>query len=236
VKTTLEVLNARKQEAARGTQHGLTFEAQLSQLLLTEAQKLGDAHEQVGLTTGVIKGRKVGDVVTRMGLESAAPNAGIVWEAKESGNVSVKQALLELAEARQNRDCQLGVFVFSKKVAPEGLSPLTRYGNDILVLWDAEDAATDIQVRAAYSVARALAVREFKDADGRCEAVDAVDKAAAALGKHVDQLGEVKTWAETSRSNAEKIIGRAEKMQADLEKQLEAVNEAIASLKTKTEP
>lgn len=232
VKTTLEVLNARKQEAARGTQHGLTFEAQLSQLLLAEAQKLGDEHEQVGLTTGLIRNCKVGDVVTRMGRETAAPGAGIVWEAKEAGSVSVKDALGELEQARQNRRCQLGVFVFSRKAAPEGLAPLTRYGENLVVVWDAEDPATDLQVRAAYSVARALAVRELKGEDERSEAVAAVEKAAAALGKHVGQLGEVKGWAETSRSNAEKIIKRAELMEADLEKQLEVVNDAVAQLKT----
>jgi hypothetical protein len=235
VKTTLEVLNARKQEASRGTQHGLTFEAQLSQLLLSEAQKLNDEHEPVGLTTGLIKGRKIGDVVTKMGRESAAPGAGIVWEAKESSSVtSVKQALEELEQARTNRGCQLGVFVFSRKSAPEGLSPLSRYGNDLIVLWDAEDPSTDLYVRAAYGVARTLAVRQIQTETLRCEAVEQVEKSAAALGKHVGQLGEMKTWAETSKSNAEKIIGRTEKMQADLEKQLEAVNQAVASLKTES--
>jgi hypothetical protein len=231
VKTTLEVLNARKQEAARGTQHGLTFEACLSGLLLTEAQKLGDIHEQVGLTTGLIKGRKYGDVVTRMGKESAAPNAGIVWEAKEAP-MSVKDALAELDQARQNRGCQLGVFVFSKKVAPEGLSPLFRDGNNLIVVWDAEDPATDLTVRSAYSVARALAVREIQSEGERSEAVEAIQRSAAALGKHVGQLGEVKGWAETSKNSAEKIIKRAELMEADLEKQLGAVNDAVASLKT----
>lgn len=230
VKTTLEVLNARKAEAAKGTQHGLAFEAQLSQLLLREAQKLGDEHDPVGPNTGLIRNCKKGDVVTRLGRESPAPGVAVVWEAKESAGYSVKEALAEMDEARRNRGAQLGVFVFSAKSAPEGLAPFGRYGSDLVVVWDAEDSTTDVYLRAAYSVARALAVRQAQAEAGRDEALEAITRAANALGKHAAQLAQVKRSGETARSSAETIIETAVKLGADLEKQLGVVNDSIAAL------
>ena len=42
------------------------------------------------------------------------------------------KALAEMETARQNRDAESGLFVFSKKTAPAGLEPLARYGNDVV--------------------------------------------------------------------------------------------------------
>ena len=33
--------------------------------------------------------------------------------------------------ARKNRQAEIGLFVFSSRLAPEGIDPLTRYGDDI---------------------------------------------------------------------------------------------------------
>lgn len=231
VKTTLEVLNARKAEAAKGTQHGLDFEAQLSQLLLGEAQKLGDEHEAVGNSPGVLKPRKYGDVVTRLGLESAAPGVGVVWEAKQKQGFTLAAARSEVDFARQNRSCQLGVFVFSREYAPEGLAPLARYGNDLVVVWDANDPTSDVYVRAAYSIARALAVRQMQSESTQAEALTAIEKSAAALGKHLAHCADLKKKGETSRSAAEAIVELAMKLQAGIESQVVVINESLAALK-----
>jgi hypothetical protein len=45
-------------------------------------------------------------------------------------------------------------------VVPEGLESLERHGSDIVVVWDDENPASDMVVRIAYSLARALTVRE----------------------------------------------------------------------------
>jgi hypothetical protein len=47
------------------------------------------------------------------------------------------------ATVRQNREAESGRFAFSKKTAPAGLAPLARYGNDVVVVWGADDLATD---------------------------------------------------------------------------------------------
>ena len=85
--------------------------------------------------------------------------ARIVVEAKEDASYNLKKALDELEDARKNRGADIGVFVFSKRTAPNGLEVFNRYGNDVVVIWDAEDTGSDVFLDAGLSVARALCAR-----------------------------------------------------------------------------
>ena len=60
VRATLASMQARKEEAARSTQHGHTFEDQLGLVLAAEAQRFNDPYEATGTTTGAIKHCKTG--------------------------------------------------------------------------------------------------------------------------------------------------------------------------------
>lgn len=201
VRTTLATLQARKEEAARSTRHGQTFEAQIGLLIATEAQRLNDPHELAGMTTGAIKNCKTGDFVTTLGPDSAAPGARVVWEAKEDKSYDLKRALAEIELARKNRQAQIGVFVFSRSTAPEGLQPFARYGSDIVITWDAENTDSDLNVRVAYSVARALVIRENHESIESEQALKAIDVATRAIEKQLEHLDQIKIWAETVRSN-----------------------------------
>jgi hypothetical protein len=232
VRETLKVLETRREEQDRSTRHGATFEAGLGEVLAAEAQRLGDVLSSTGNTVGLFANCKVGDFVIQLGPESAAPDARIAWEAKEARKVDLKAAREECEKARKNRQAQIGVFVFSRRAAPDGLLPLARYGADLVVVWDAEDPATDVYLRAAYSVARALTVRERSATDESREALDEVDRAARAVEKQVAALDEVRTWGETARSSGEKIVNRATLMAAELRKQVERLDRQVAALRS----
>ena len=100
--------------------------------LQSESQRVGDIATRTGNTTGLIKHCKVGDVVVDLGPDSAAPGARAVAEAKEKAGYSLANALEELDQARKNRGASVGLFVFSKRTAPEGLQPIHRYGSDVV--------------------------------------------------------------------------------------------------------
>ena len=159
VKAALAAMVAKRAEAARSTQHGLEFESVVYEFIERTAQAAGDVAAATGATTGLIYNCKIGDCVVTLGPESAAPGGRIVFEAKEKQKVDLRAALAEIEEARKNRDAQIGVFVFSKKSAPEGIEPLNRYGNDIVVVWDAEDSYSDLFLKTALTMAKALCIR-----------------------------------------------------------------------------
>ena len=186
-------LDTRRKEGARSPRHGIEFEERLGALLAEEAQRLGDLYEATGDTTGIIKNCKIGDHVIELGAESAAAHARIVWEAKEKQGSSLRGALDEIDEARRNRHAQVGVFVFSSKTAPEGLESLQRHGNDIMVVWDPDEPASEMVVRAAYSLARCLAVRERRTDASRWPPSSRSTARPAGIEKQVGYLEEVRT-------------------------------------------
>ena len=236
VRETLARLASRREEAARSTSHGAAFEDQLVGFVSAEAQGFGDIYRATGNTTGIIKNCKVGDCVVELGRESQAAEARIVWEAKEDRSYDLAKALKEADQARKNREAQVGVFVFSRKTAPEELSSFVRYGNDIVVVWDVEDAASDVFLKAAYSLARALTIRQKAATAKSGEAVGKIDRAVRAVEKQVGQLGDIGTWAETITNNGKKIVDRANKIREALIEEIEQLDENIAELKSDNDP
>jgi G:T-mismatch repair DNA endonuclease (very short patch repair protein) len=232
VREALARLDTRKREEARTPRHGLEFEARLGEILAREAQRAGDIEEATGGTTGVIKNCKVGDFVVELGAESAAANARIVWEAKDKRGASLRGALDEIDEARRNRRAQVGVFVFSSATAPEGIALLQRHGSDVIVVWDAEDAEGDIVIRAAYSLARALAVRERRTDHDAQAAIAQIERATRAIEKQIGYLEEVRRWAETVKGHGEKIADRSARMVEELERDVEQLDAQIAAMRT----
>jgi len=230
VKVALAKLVATREEAARGTRHGTTFEHAVFQFMQHLSQKAGDAAEDTSSTTGLIKNRKLGDVVIELGPDSAAPGARIVVEAKEDKAYNLAKAREELELARKNRGAQIGLFVFSAKTAPEGIEPLARYGQDIVLVWDAEDANTDVQVIAALSLARALCVRDVRQQQRQTSDLEAIDRAILDVEKRAANLGQITSWAETIRSNSGKIIDRVALDREALERQASILREMIDDL------
>jgi hypothetical protein len=236
VRESLARLDARKKEEARTPRHGIAFEERLGALLADESQRVGDLYEATGDTTGVIKNCKVGDHVIELGADSAAAHARVVWEAKDKQGCSLRAALEELDAARRNRQAQVGVFVISRGTAPDGLEPLQRYGHDIVVVWDPDDSAGDLVVRAAYSLARALAVRETRTDREALAAVAEIERAARGIEKQIGYLEDVRKWAETVKGHGEKIAERSSRMADDLRRDVELLDGQIAAMRRTDAP
>lgn len=234
VKVAISELQARKAEAARSTRHGDTFEEQLATFLMDEAQRCGDLVERKGRKAGSISRCFVGDAVWELGPESAAPGALIVIEAKESAEYARKKMLEELETARKNRGAQIGVFVCSCKTAPADCEPLSRWGQDIIVVWDAEDTAMDVYLRAALTLAKALCVREHRR--GAAEAADlaAIEDAISELERRAKDLDQIGTWAKTIENNAREIIKKKDKLRETLDTQVEILRCKTTALKSLT--
>jgi gas vesicle protein len=231
VKTTLAALHARKQEADRSTRHGNSFEEDLGSVLALEAQRVGDLHEPTGNTTGAIKNSKKGDHLITLGPETPAPGVRIIWEAKEDKSYALKDALAEIEEARKNRQAQIGVFVFSQKTAPASLQPFTRYGHDIILIWDADDPASVVYIKAAYSVTKAMALRESAESKETLEALQHIELSTRQVEKQIQYLDDFRRWGETVKGHGEKIVDRADRVKKELANEVERLDDQIRALK-----
>lgn len=234
VKVALGKMIAKRQEADRSTLHGLAFEEAVCAYLEYHAQQTGDVATRTGQTTGLIKNCKKGDCVVELGPDCAAAGAKIVVEAKESAGYSLAEARAEIEEARKNRGAQTGLFVVSKRTAPPGLEELSRLGNDVFVIWDPEDAATNLHLKVGLTLARALCIRVEQLSQTQDEDFEAIQKAVLEIEKQSQFLGEVTTSAETIKSGADKVLDRVRKTRNSLERQVEILQSRIGDLKHAT--
>ena len=222
---------ARREEAERSTRHGVAFEDAVCAFVEYHAQHSGDVATRVGNTTGLIKNCKMGDCLLELGPDCAAAGAKIVIEAKQQGTYNLAQARSEIEIARKNRDAQIGLFVFSKRTAPECLEEVFRSGDDVFVVWDPEDAATNLHLKIGLTLARALCIRVEKRQQAQAADFEAITAAILEIEKQSNSLGEASKSAETIKSGAEKILDRVRITRKSLERQVELLNERIADLK-----
>lgn len=165
-----------------------------------------------------------------MGSEHAASGARIVIEAKEDNSYKLDKALAEIEEARKNRDAQIGIFVFSKRSAPEDLEPFTRDGSDVVIVWDAEDSASDIILDASLSVAKAICVQDRSQSDTAGADVEEIQKAVLEIERQANGLEEIKSSAETIDKQVTRILDRARIVRNGLDRQVGILNEKVESL------
>jgi hypothetical protein len=231
VKVSLARMVTTRQEAERSTRHGLAFQDAVCEFLIREAQHAGDIAMPTGNTTGQIKNCKVGDCVVELGPDSAAPGAKIAVEAKEMAGYTLASAREEIETARKNRGAEWGLFVFSRKTAPAGLDPFQRYGNDFVVIWDAEDPSMDVFLKAGVIAARALCFRAERRSAAEQMDFNAIDKAILEVERRAGNLDEVRKAAESIQSSSARILDRVRIDREALETQVAALREKTAELR-----
>ena len=101
-----------------------------------------------------------------------------------------------------------------------------------MVVWDADDAASDLVARAAYSLARALAVRQRKSDHESAATVAELDRAARGIERQIGHLDEVRRWAETVKGHGEKIAERSARMAEELQREVERLDGQTAAMRT----
>jgi hypothetical protein len=235
VKATLAEIKAKREESARSTTHGNDFEDQVWHFVQAEAQRSGDIPSHTGKTCGSIRHCKVGDVTLELGVDSAAAGERIVIEAKEDESFDFAKASAEIQTARKNRDAAVGVFVFSQKSAPEGQETLLRHGSDIFVIWNSDELQSDVNLKAALMLAKALSVRQAKASSQDSADFQKLDKAILELEREAKRLTEIKKWTETIKSNSTKVLYEVLKMTDGVQKQIESLREATEGLKNSGE-
>lgn len=227
----IESMNARRDEAAKSTRHGLEFESTLGAHLRAMAQSAGDILEETGSTVGLKPNCKIGDHVLTIGPEKLAAGARIVIEAKENSSYDLAKTLDEAHSARINRQSDVCVFVHSIKTAHASIPSFQRYGRDMVVRWDSDDDALDVWQQAALMVATALSVKAASHDKQDAASFENIDKAIERIRKCLEGFDEINTSANTAKNAAEKILHRARLIQDNLLSQVQLLVDEATKLK-----
>ncbi len=231
VSEQLTKMQTRREESARSTRHGDEFEAEAFRFLQAEAQAADDIATATGQSVGLIKNCKKGDAVITLGPHQVAAGAKIVVEAKEKERYDVQSALAEIETARKNRGAVCGLFIFSRKTAPDGLEPVKRLGDDVFVVWDAEDPASDLYLKLGLSVAKAICTRPIAERLGQDLDFESLERAVLDIEKQAKSLDDVNTFVDTITDSGKKIRQRVDLARARLLDQFSFLQEKLVELK-----
>lgn len=229
VRETLVEFRTRRAEISLSPQHGREFEQQLFDALvrLSGADLVDFTKDKVGL----MKARKVGDVVVELGAECVAAGAKIVFEAKDEAGYRMTDARSEIEIAKQNRGAKIGVFVFAKANAPLEAESFRREGDNIFVIWDVDNPLTDVNLKAAVEVARALCTRQARQQQYQSLDTVAFEKALLEIQRLFRDLSDINTWAESIDSSTRKIKDRVAKSIENIDRQINKLSEFRDDLK-----
>jgi hypothetical protein len=106
-----------------------------------------------------------------------------------------------------------------------------RHGDDVVVVWDADDPNSDVNLQAAYGIARALSVRIQRVGAGAERAARELETTAVAIEHQLAQLEQFETWGETVRKHGGHIVEKAAGMRSALQAEVDRLVELSAQLK-----
>jgi hypothetical protein len=212
--------------------HGTEFEQVVFDYIQRLCRPAGDIVTATGATVGQIKNCRKGDILIEIGPDHVAAGARIVVEAKDKEKYTLENARAEIELARKNRAAAISLFVFSRRTAPDGLEPFQRLGDDLFVLWDADDAATDIHLQAGLMVARALCTRAARQRDQSAADFDAIDKSILDIEKKSASLDQIRQCAESIKGRADDILDRVRLARTGIEDQIKTLRDLMGDLKT----
>jgi len=224
-------MTARKEESYKSTTHGIAFETALFEQVQRLTQAKGDIAEQTGASTGRIKNSKVGDIVITLGPDHHFADTKIVIEAKQNKSVTLAKAREEIEIARQNRNAEIGIFVYSAKSAANGLARLSRYGRDIFIVWDEDDAATDLILETALSLASAMIMHGGNDGSEHSADFDKIERALLNVQKQITNLDDYDKFSNTIITSGEKIREKTRKMRDALHRDIKILNDTVSGVK-----
>jgi len=107
---------------------------------------------------------------------------------------------------------------------------ISRWGEDILVVWDAGDPSSDIYFKAAISLARLILVQDRATQERTTADVTAMESAIATLFRDVALLDDILRMANTVKSSGENITTKATSLKKKIEAQLDVLREHVSVL------
>jgi hypothetical protein len=229
VRDAVQRIDTRRREEQRNATGGGVFEDAVAELTQRQLGGHGYIVEPAGNVVGLRPSCKVGDLVVQFPADHAFAGNRVVIEAKRDRSCTLGRALDEIATARNNRDAGAGVFVLARSHAGAGFPTFSRYGQDIVVIWDDADPNTDPYLQAALMVALGLATRNKTSADqGDLQALQNVEQR---LVQELKRLDTIRSAADKIRKQADAIdkevttgTKKLAKVIADAKKTLTALN------------
>lgn len=196
----IETKRTQDQKSARG---GYAFETTALDFIDAALRGAPCVFDVTTNAVGHVDRCKKGDATARFTAESAFGGSAVVFEVKRDGGYTAQRALVELDEAHRSRDARVGGFVMAESHAFDTFPRFARHGNNVLVVWNERDAATDARFHAAIVLGLAVVSRtKTVGDDGDIAALSDIE---SRIEKEVERLEGMDRNSEIIPKNAEQI-------------------------------
>lgn len=223
--TRLETRRVMDQKTPRG---GIDFEDVVAGFVASAVRGAPCVVEASGNATGALARCKKGDVVVRFTPESAYAGSAVVFEAKRDASYTAQKALEELDAARKNRGASAGVFIMAKSHAPDTFPRFSRYGNNVLTVWDDQDPASDPYLHAAVLLGVGLVTRSKTVGDAGD--VTAIHDLESRIENELNRLAKMEKHNESIKKSADNISEEIRKAQKALDLMLRNAKTTLRAL------
>lgn len=224
IKTAIGV----KSESAKGTSQGRDFEDVISDYLMKVSENSNFSVEYVGNKNG--KSGRVGDFLLTFDESSAIPDYKIVVEAKNSDSYNLDKAKKELEQAKENRDADIGIFIFKKGKEPSVINDFYRVGSDFFITLDDEavvlgNKALFLDASIKIAILSAIALRQENtnsDIDIR-----SLENSITEISDQIKLLSQIKSKSSTIENNSRWIREIVTEMETKLSETINNIQQAI---------
>lgn len=227
----LGMQKGREEEAARGTQKGRDFESTVYDRIAQICRSTGDISENVSCIPGNIARCKTGDYTATLGHDSGAPGKRIVIEAKNKERYTLKDAIEELKQAKENRGASVGIIVFPADCCPAEIGNFRIVEDDILIAVDADNLAGDPYLESAYRIGRAMVIAKKNPEFTNKVNVQHIATLILRIERTCDRFSEIHKKASSIKHNALAVEELADEIRPEIEANLREI-EMLLRLRT----
>jgi hypothetical protein len=228
IRDALARLETRREEVQKSPSGGFDFEDAVIEFVGAALRHAPCVLEVTGNTTGARSRCKKGDAVVRFTSESAFAGASVVFEAKRDASYTVQRALEELDTARANRNACAGVFVMARSHAPATFPSVARFGQNVIVIWDDVDRATDPYLHAAILLGLGLVTRGQQAGDQRD--IDALSDIEGRIEQELTRLDRMEKSTDQIRKHSDTIDDEIRKARKQLDLLLRKAQDTLKAL------
>lgn len=220
----------RAEEAIKGTQKGRDFESDVYDHFADVCRLMGDLSENLTATPGNISRCKTGDYLSTLASDSGAAGVRIVIEAKKKEGYTLRNALEELKQARENRGAAIGMMVFSQECCPVEVGAFRIVDNDILVALDLDHPErAEFYLESSYRIARAMAVLTKRQELSTKLDANKLASVITRVQKTCERFADINKKASSIKQNAASIEEIAEDLRCEIEHELHEIDVVIRS-------
>lgn len=222
-------------EREKGTAKGRSYQEYVFEQAERIARVYGDTAEYVADRAGQKGKSKAGDVVVEINpAQTGNTRVALVFEAKNTPNLSVKSILDDLEEAKENRVAVAAVAVFSHvEYVPAGLSSWRDYPGHRYVCVLREDEPDPYQLEYSYRMARVDALESIEPAEARLD-VPAIRSLLKQVRARLGELQQMRTKLTGAKGAIEDVHGLIEKHQEAMRSDFDEID-CLLSVREKEE-